>query len=104
MKIALTTAGGSGIYPQTSTGSFAPVPPARPFAPVLRPVAPTVDPQRLPAEVVSRQRRAPPPADADYDLLVYLLLAVAFLLVVWRPWEDTTALPAAASAIVDLAD
>lgn len=72
MKIAMSTAG-SGVYPQTRTGSFPPVTLPR-----------RLEPERLPAEVISRQRRAPPPADADYDVLVYLAMAVLFLLSVWH--------------------
>lgn len=76
MKVLLSTAG-SGVYPQTATGGFG----------TVRDI--TSKPRRiqihhLPASVIPRQRRAPPPADADYDVLVYLVLTVMFLLVVWR--------------------
>lgn len=76
MKIVLTAAA-SGVYPQSRPGNFEPVAPLRP---ARRPPSVSL----LPAEVLSRQRRAPPPADADYDVLVYLFLVVAFLLTVWR--------------------
>lgn len=79
MKIAMSTAG-SGVYPQNQTGSF---PPVAPFTPALQPRR-RVDVYRMPAAVIPRQRRAPPPADADYDVLVYLAMAVLFLLTVWR--------------------
>lgn len=76
MKILLSTAG-SGVYPQTATGAF---PAVRDITRKSR----RIQVHLLPAAVLPRQRRAPPPADADYDVLVYLALTVMFLLAVWR--------------------
>lgn len=79
----LLTAGASGTFPRAQTGRYRPIEIAVPGdQAAVRPIP--VDPRRLPAEALTRTRRAGPPVEDDADLLGYLLLALMFLLAVWR--------------------